>query len=238
MRVGWLHGFLGDPEVWAEVTRQLSADRTDVPLALPGHGGGPVQPTWRANLEVVAAALAGCDVVIGYSLGARVAAGLVAAGAVPRAVLISLNPGISDAERPARRASDATWAARLRTEGLAAFLDAWEAQPLFATAARAPAALRSARRARRLTHDPAQLARSLDVMGLAEMPDYRDEIDARCHVIAGADDPKYVALACALGAPHELIAGSGHDPTLEQPAALAAVIDRALGRVLGLGLSR
>ena len=196
--------------------------------ALPGHGGGPVEPTWDANVAAIAGRLGECEIVVGYSLGARIAIALVAGGHVPRAVLISVNPGISDVERPARRAHDEVWAARLRTGGIAAFVDAWEAQPLFATAARAPAQDRLARRARRLAHDPEQLARSLEVMGLAEMPDYRGAVDARFHLIAGADDPKFLAIARSLGAPLELIAECGHDPTLEQPAALAAAITRAV----------
>jgi 2-succinyl-6-hydroxy-2,4-cyclohexadiene-1-carboxylate synthase len=203
-------------------------DLEGVRPALPGHGGGPIAPTWDANLAAIAPALSGCEAVVGYSLGARIAIGLVVGGYVPRAVLISVNPGIPDAERPARRARDASWAALLRTEGLVAFLDAWEAQPLFATQARAPDHDRRARRARRLAHDPEQLARSLEVMGLAEMPDYRGEVDERFHLIAGADDLPYVAIARALPAPLEVIADCGHDPTLEQPAALAPAITRAV----------
>ncbi|MBL0218631.1 MAG: alpha/beta fold hydrolase [Myxococcales bacterium] len=206
------------------------AESDGVCVALPGHGGGPVEATWEANLAAIARAVVGCEVVIGYSLGARIAAGLVVGGHVPRAVLISANPGIDDAERPARRAHDAAWAHLVRTRGVAAFVDAWEAQPLFASQAAAPEQAREARRARRLAHDPEQLARSLEVMGLAEMPDYRGAIDDRFHLIAGADDLKYVAIARALPAPLEVIERCGHDPTLEQPAALAAAIRRALGR--------
>jgi 2-succinyl-6-hydroxy-2,4-cyclohexadiene-1-carboxylate synthase len=217
VRVAYLHGFLGSPAIWGSA-------------ALPGHGGGPVRETWQANLEAVAAALGPVEVVVGYSLGARVATGLVVGGFVPRAVLISVNPGIDDAQRAARRASDAVWAARLRTDGLAEFLDAWEAQLLFATQARVPPEQRAARRALRLAHDPEQLARSLEVMGLAEMPDYRGAIDERFALIAGAEDPKYVAIARALPAPLELIAGAGHDPTFEQPAATLAAIAGALAR--------
>lgn len=219
MRVVYLHGFLGDPTVWAPA---------DDAIALPGHGGGPVWPTWRDNLSAVAAAIGECDAVVGYSLGARVALALVAERYVPRAVLVSVNPGIDDAERAARRASDAVWAARARQD-FPAFVAAWEAQPLFATqAARAPEE-RARRHARRLRHVPDQIARSLEVMGLAEMPDYRAAITpSRTALIAGADDAKYVAIARGFAVPTELLADCGHDPTLEQPAALHAAIARLL----------
>jgi pimeloyl-ACP methyl ester carboxylesterase len=215
VRVAYLHGFLGAPALWGT-------------HALPGHGREPVGASWQANLEAMATAIGDVDAVVGYSLGARVAAGLVIGGLVPRAVLISVNPGIDDAARAARRARDAAWARMLRDQGLVAFLDAWEAQPLFASQARVDPVRRAARRAQRLAHEPEQLARSLEVMGLAEMPDYRGQIDDRFELIAGADDPSYVAIARALPARLEVIPDAGHDPTLEQPAATMAAIERAL----------
>lgn len=213
-----IHGFLGDPEVWDGVA--------GVTVALPGHAGGDaVRPSWSENIEAIAGRLAGCHTAVGYSLGARVALGLLAIGAVRRAILVSVNPGIADEERPARRASDAAWAARFRGEPLATVLDAWEAQPLFATQARASASRLAKRRARRLALDPEQLARSLETMGLAQMPDYRALVTPeRCTLIAGADDAKFLAIARALDAPLHVIARCGHDPLLERPAALAKVL--------------
>lgn len=221
-----LHGFAGDPAAWDGVA--VEGER----IALPGHpGGGPLADDWAGNLAAIAARIGRCDVAIGYSLGARVALGLVVAGHVPRGVLISVNPGIAGAERAARRGSDAAWARLARERGVEAFLAAWEAQPLFASQQRAPAERRAARRARRLALDPAELARSLETMGLAEMPDHRGDVDRRFALIAGADDARYVAIARALPAPLELVADSGHDPLLEQPAALTAAITRALAAV-------
>lgn len=207
--IAYLHGFLGSPAAWGAVE--------GIALAMP-----PIESTWRAQLAAIAARLPPVEAVVGYSLGARLALGLVAEGYAPRAVLVSVNPGIADAERPARRAADAIWARRFRTEPLASVLDAWEAQPLFAGRSRAE------RRAERLALDPEQCARSLEVLGLAEMPDYRGAIDDRFRLIAGADDAKFVAIARALPAPLELVPGSGHDPTLDQPDALRAAIARAL----------
>ncbi len=231
MRVAYLHGFAGDPATWDATLAALPRHDARA-IALPGHGGEPVPATWDACLAAIAGAIGEVELVVGYSLGARAALGLAATGWVPRAILVSVNPGIDDAERAARRAGDAAWARVLRDRGIAAFADAWEAQPLFATQARTPPDQLAARRARRLALDPEGLARSLEVMGLAEMPDYRGEaaaLAARLALIAGADDPKYVAIARALPAPLEVIAGSGHDPTLEQPARLAAAIAAIAG---------
>jgi 2-succinyl-6-hydroxy-2,4-cyclohexadiene-1-carboxylate synthase len=233
MRVAYLHGFAGEPAAW-DATLAVLPHHDARAIALPGHGGGPVPPSWDACLMALAGALGEVELVVGYSLGARAALGLLAAGRVQRAILVSVNPGIDDAERPARRASDAAWARLLRERGLPAFADAWEAQPLFATQATVPPDRLAARRARRLALDPEQLAQSLEVMGLAEMPDYRGAAAAlaaaaRLALIAGEADPRYVAIARALPAPLEVIAGSGHDPTLEQPARLAAAIAKLAG---------
>lgn len=218
MRVALLHGFAGDPHVWDDVP---IAGVEVVPLALPV----PVRSTWHGNLAVLAPLAAGCDAVVGYSLGARVALGLP----VRRKVLISVNPGIDDAVRAERRAGDAAWARMLRERGIEAFVDAWEAQPLFATQARVDPARRAARRARRLALDPEVLARSLEVMGLAEMPDYRGAIDESCAFVVGADDAKYVELARRHARGDVVvIAACGHDPTLEQPEELGRVLAKLL----------
>jgi 2-succinyl-6-hydroxy-2,4-cyclohexadiene-1-carboxylate synthase len=217
-----LHGFAGTPAAWDEVIAAWQHHSTPIPIALPGHGGGPVRDSWQANLDALA--IEG-DLVVGYSLGARVALGLVASGRIARAILVGVNPGIDDAERPARRASDAAWARMLREQGTSTFADAWGAQPLFATQARVPAERLAARRRCRVALDAEDLARSLEAMGLAEMPDYRGAITAeRVALVAGADDAKYVAIARQFSVSLTTIPGSGHDPTLEQPHALARVI--------------
>jgi 2-succinyl-6-hydroxy-2,4-cyclohexadiene-1-carboxylate synthase len=227
-----IHGFAGSPAAWDDVIAAWALPEPPLALALPGHGGGMVRATWDENLAAIAQAMAGCDVAVGYSLGARVALGLVVSGRVPHAVLIGLNPGVADADREERRAADLEWARRARTQGSDEFFAAWEGQPLFATQARVPAGRRAARRERRRLLDRDQLAQSLEHMGLAAMPDYWSAVPAhrdRIALIAGADDAKYVAISQGLPAAFfETIPDSGHDPTLEQPAALARAIGRAV----------
>lgn len=232
MRIALLHGFLGDPQIWDETIAAWPREGDDfVRPALPGHGGREsVWGTWDGNLAVVASAIGNADIVVGYSLGGRLALGLVATGRVTRAILVSTNPGLDDAAREERRAADAEWASILREKGIIPFLDVWEAQPLFATRMRAKLSAREGRRARRLSLDAEQMARSLEVMGLAQMPDYRGILDERFAMIVGADDAKYVAIAHRSPCRRVVIADSGHDVTLEQPAALADAIVRLAGR--------
>lgn len=235
MRCGLLHGFAGTPAAWDEVIDAWVLREAPIAIALPGHGGGPVLDTWEDNLNAVAGALAGCDAVVGYSLGARVALGLIATGRIAHAVLIGVNPGISDHDREQRREFDAAWTRLLRGDGMEAFHDAWMQQALFATQSRVDVAKLERRRAQRMKLAPEQLARSLEVMGIANMPDYWNAIPAhrdRIALLAGADDAKYVAISAGLpAASFETIASCGHDPTLEQPRELAAAIARAVGRL-------
>jgi 2-succinyl-6-hydroxy-2,4-cyclohexadiene-1-carboxylate synthase len=236
VRCGLIHGFAGTPSAWDDVIEAWQLPMAPRTIALPGHGDAPVLPTWEDNLAAIAGEARGCDVVIGYSLGARVALGLVAAGHAAHGVLIGVNPGVTDDEREKRRKFDTRWADLLRREGVEAFHDAWTAQPLFATQTRVPGDKRAKRRAARLSLDPEQLARSLETMGVAAMPDYWPAISAhrdRIALIAGEDDAKYVALLSSLPcASFEAIPGSGHDPTLEQPVLLANAIVRAIQRLL------
>src|SRR5262245_10745945 len=230
MRCALLHGFAGTPAVWTDVIAAWQHASFPVAFALPGHNGGPVLATWDDNLDALVD-VRDADFIVGYSLGARIALGLIATGRCAHAVLVGVNPGLDDAERASRRASDAAWARLLRERGIAAFAEAWAAQPLFASQARVSPERLAARRTCRAALDPEELARSLEVMGVAEMPDYRGAIVAdRVALVAGADDLKYLAIARRFSVACETIRDSGHDPTLEQPAALAAAIVRLAAR--------
>lgn len=233
MKCALIHGFTGDPANWDEVMDHWQLPGEPRAISLPGHGmGGPVLDGWDANLAAIAETCAGCDCVVGYSLGARVSLGLVASGRIAFGVLIGVNPGIADAERADRREFDATWARMLREEGLDAFIAKWEKQPLFRTQGKVDEPHRAERHARRKRLDAEQLAQSLEQMGLGAMPDYWSAVPAhrdRIALITGADDAKYTAIANGLPAKHlEVIPDSGHDPTLEQPELLAFAIARCV----------
>jgi 2-succinyl-6-hydroxy-2,4-cyclohexadiene-1-carboxylate synthase len=238
MRCALLHGFAGTPSAWDDVIAAWQLPEPPRTIALPGHGGGDVLPTWDDNIDHIARAVSGCDVAVGYSFGARVALALVAGNHVSRAVLIGVNPGIEHSERQLRRDGDRIWAKLLRERGIDAFARAWSGQPLFASQARAAEDKRAARTQARLALDPEQLAQCLEVMSLAEMPDYRPALTRHAKdiaLLAGADDAKYVAIAQDLVdagvRSFETIADAGHDPTLEQPERLAHAIARAVVRL-------
>ena len=116
---------------------------------------------------------------------------------------------------------------RLERDGIAAFVDEWEREPVFASqAALAPAA--TARlRSERLRNRPAGLAVSLRGAGQGSMEPLHDRLPAIAAptlVIAGALDPagraRAETVAAAIpGARFEVLADAGHAPHLETPAA-------------------
>ncbi|MEZ4363499.1 MAG: alpha/beta fold hydrolase [Kofleriaceae bacterium] len=250
-----LHGFTGDRTTWDEVIEHWQLEQPPWTLDLPGHGGAvEVADGWEGNLEALRQRLGAepaATTIVGYSLGARVALGLVAADAASRAVLISVNAGIPEEERVARRQSDRRWVDLLRGVGeqggrgggdgegeIQAFVSQWQAQPLFASQRQVSAERRARRDEVRRRQRPEALARSLENMGLAEMPDYRPLIPAlasRLTLVVGAQDAKFCALADDLVAQAPALSlhrvpDAGHDVPLEQPRALAVLLGELLRR--------
>ncbi len=249
-----LHGFTGAGRTWGElISAAAAAGWTVIAPDLPGHGGSawsavaptdagrPAAPS-RTTVERTADDLPpllramGHDraPVVGYSMGARVALRLAVAhpACVARLVLEAPSAGIADtAERWARRVADEAVARTLERDGIAPFVDAWEAMPVLAGEAALGAGARASLRAIRLGHDPAGLAASLRGAGQGAMEPLHDrlgEVSARTLVIVGANDPaRDRAEAVAAGIPAARLAivpGAGHAPHLEAPAAFERLV--------------
>lgn len=233
-----LHGFTGAPGSWDAVVERAGLRQEPIRPWLTGHG-----PGWRdrcsssfdaevARLVEVAAAIDPPRRLAGYSLGARVALGVLIArpDLFDSAVLIGVHPGLEEeAERAERRGVDAGRARMLREHGIVAFVDAWEREPLFASQASVHASALAKQRAIRTGHEAEGLARSLEVLGLGVMPSHWSRLDrVRCEVtsIVGGRDAKFVSIADRLRAAHDRIHGArvdgaGHNLLLEAPDAVA-----------------
>ncbi len=239
-----LHGFMGSPTSYSRVVRHLGDDSRPFVPALSGHGGdwqGRAADSFEGEVSRLLALLADVErprFICGYSLGARVALGMLsrAPSMFEGAVLIGLQPGLdAGSARDERRALDAGRARLLREEGLAAFMKAWEALPLFATQRALPPNLLAEQRAR-LAHDPEGLARSLEVLGLAEMPNYRAAmalLEVPITLITGSLDINFANMARELAARNvhietELVDGVGHNVLLEAPSVVAAELTRVM----------
>lgn len=234
-----LHGFTGSPRSWDFLPERKLLPR--LTPALVGHSGSDASSAingFEDEVDRLAALIPERGAhVTGYSLGARLALGLALRHPtrVKRLTLFSGHPGLETApERAERRASDAAWCDILLRRGLPAFVEAWQAQPLWATQAALPDAVRQQRQSERLSHTAHGLALSLRLTGLGEMPHYGARLsDLRVPVtlVAGALDLKFSDLARSMAAQlahvtTEIIEGAGHDLLLERPELVSAVIGR------------
>jgi 2-succinyl-6-hydroxy-2,4-cyclohexadiene-1-carboxylate synthase len=238
-----LHGFTGNAGTWLPLVPALAEHFRVVAVDLPGHRYSP--PPNGMGLPELAEELVGVldrfgiarAHWLGYSMGGRAALHVALAhpGRVERLVLESTSPGIADATaRAARAAADARLADTLVGDGLAAFVDAWAAQPLFATQARLPDAVRARERAVRLSNGPTGLAAALRAFGpgtQAPLWDALPRLRMPALLVVGADDPAYCEIAARMAArladaDTAVVAGAGHAVHLENPAAFtAAVVD-------------
>ena len=239
-----LHGFTGDRTSWDEVARELAFTHRVVVPDLPGHGATRVREEPARHgmthacrlLEGIARVLAiERFTVVGYSMGGRLAlhAALEMPQLVERLVLESASPGLAeDDERRVRRASDEELAHFIESRPIAAFVDRWEAQQLFATQRALPLDIRSRIRARRLACSRKGLAASLREMGTgaqAWLGDRLGEVAVPVMLIAGERDAKFAAIAREMlplfpDARLWVIPGAGHDVHTEAPAEFLDVV--------------
>lgn len=242
-----LHGFTGCAEAMLAVAGPLAEHRRVLLPDLVCHGRSEVAPVDRCSvpsvvdqlLAVLDDAGIGSADVVGYSMGGRVALHLAVAAPerVRRVVTIGASPGLADpVARAARVAADEALAARIRTVGIERFVDEWASQPLFATQARLAPEVLAAQRAQRLASDPEGLARSLEGMGTGAMAPLHDalpHLSVPVLLLAGAEDPKFVAVAREMAAMLPLgstgvVEAAGHAAHLEAPAAVAAEVQAFL----------
>lgn len=241
--VFFLHGFTGSGETWKPHLAALEAftiiridflghGRSDTPAAIERYG----MDTCVDDLLVIQDRL-GIErcAFVGYSMGGRVAmrVALRAPERLWALVLESASPGIANtADRRDRVIQDASLAARIRKEGVAAFADYWQALPLFASQSRLPETVRQALRDQRLQHTAEGLANSLEGLGAGMqepiLPRLRN-LRLPALLLAGALDAKYCELAHEMATvlPQcrvHVVPDAGHAVHLEQPAAFDDVV--------------
>jgi 2-succinyl-6-hydroxy-2,4-cyclohexadiene-1-carboxylate synthase len=248
----FLHGFLGCGEDWRETASAFSDRYRCLLVDLPGHGqsirlpdpahyslGGclnALDAIWRRQVFA-------SGVVVGYSMGGRMALSLACRRptAVSRLVLVSASPGIADeALREARRLRDQELAIQLETQELEAFLRPWYQQPLFMSLSR-NAPLFDAILARRRRNTREELAQALRHLGVGRQPPCWEPLAGLTMpilAVAGEWDAAYQSIAREMsdvnpGVQARVVARAGHLPHLENPAdfhrLLASFLERADG---------
>ena len=168
------------------------------------------------------------------------AARMSAAAPFSALVLESAGTGpADDAAREALRERNFAWAARVRDEGVSAFMDWWAGLPLFESQQHLPADQQKRLRVGRLANDAELLALSFERAGAHAMPSQGESIRALCELsrrgipvsyLAGELDAKYCKVASTLQAESQgavscrVVPAAGHNIHLEQSEAFNAIL--------------
>jgi 2-succinyl-6-hydroxy-2,4-cyclohexadiene-1-carboxylate synthase len=231
--VVFIPGFMQRGDAWRPVA-ELLPER--YPSTLLDHR----ENTFEGRLREIAAAASPehastpdvSPVLVGYSLGGRLAlrAVLREPGRYAGLVTVSTTAGIDDPPaRTARAEADERLAAWIEASPMEDVVGVWERQPLFADQAEG---LVEQQRPGRLSHDPASLALLLRTAGQGVLdPVWHDllRLDLPVLAIAGARDDGYVRAARRIAetAPRgraAIVAEAGHAPQLQQPEEVARLI--------------
>ncbi len=206
---------------------------------LPGHGTSRLDPlTMPATVTALARVVeekGPFELVLGYSMGGRVALHLALQhpDLVSCLLLVSTGLGIEHAAaRRSRRIADEGLAATAVELGIERFVDEWIDHPVAGTS-RVPEPIRAADRAIRLTNEASGLAAALAGLGPGAHEPLHDrltEIAVPTTWMAGAADAAYTSVAeeAARRSGGELVVvpDAGHNLVLERPDAVRAVMTR------------
>lgn len=166
--------------------------------------------------------------------------------AVPFSALVLESAGLGPADaasRGALRERNFAWAARVRDEGVSAFMGWWAGLPLFESQQYLSADQRERLRAGRLANDAESLALSFEQAGAHQMPLRCESIRALCELsrrgvpvsyLAGRLDAKYCKVLVDLRADsHDAVSCravpcAGHNIHLEQPEVFASILQEVV----------
>lgn len=223
-----LHGSGATAAVWAPVLGELDGFRW-ITVDLPGHGRSGWLPSYhhRDYAAAIGTALGtDVDLVVGHSLGALVALtladGFRVGAVVAMAMKVEWTPEqlarrAAQADRPPRTFTDRDDALRLfaKVSGLPE-----NASGLASGVRQTPEGYRLAADPRLTADPPATREELAAVMGRVTVP---------VRLVCGDADPGIEPgdMAAVLGREVEVIAGAGHNPHLDDPARVAALISTA-----------
>lgn len=229
-----LHGNLGSPRDWEalDLPELKAIDLWKWQERFPGIS---LEEFGEAFSEEVAASGDSEPVLLGYSLGGRLAMQALAARRDfwKGAILISTHPGLTDeTEKNSRRESDHEWARRVREMPWTEFLESWNAQGVLANqpVSEGQGELEDRREA---------VARAFDSWSLGRQDAAEERLgtlDVPLLVVTGERDEKFSDLAerfrnCGDRVEVTVMPDCGHRILMEAPERLAEVIRDWLERV-------
>ena len=166
--------------------------------------------------------------------------------AVPFSALVLESAGlgpVDNAAREALRERNFAWAARVRGEGVSAFMSWWAGLPLFESQRNLDDDQRERLRAGRLANDTESLALSFERAGAHAMSSQGESIRTLCELaakgisvsyLAGELDAKYCKVLADLRTDsHDAVScravpRAGHNIHLEQPEAFGAILEEVV----------
>ncbi len=238
-----LHGAVGMAADWRGLSLPgWAVKRVDLwrfldccPMSMPEFGRALNREAEGGKRE----ADGGLQVLLGYSMGARLALhALLESGVWDAAVLVGPHPGLeSEEERAARRAADAEWGSMALSGEWAEFLEKWEGQGLLKKTSNIEVFEMVARAG--LVGRRREVARSFIDWSLgAQEPLWGRLGEIACPVLwcAGEQDAKFRALAeraVALlpRAEYWVAPGAGHRLPWDNPQAFTAKLGEFLERL-------
>lgn len=237
--LAFVHGFTQTSRSWAPIINSLGDDIDTTCFDAPGHGDSArVRGDVTRTADLLATQIremARSSVLVGYSMGGRVALDLAVRhrSTLRGLVLVSATAGLrTEAERVERRQRDEVLAQRIESVGVAQFVDEWLAQDLFATLTET-----QSNRDDRRRNTAAGLAASLRECGVGSQDPLWDRLptlDLPVLLIVGELDSKFRDLAAQMktsigdNATIDMVRGAGHTVHLERPTETTAAIRRWL----------
>lgn len=263
-----LHGFFGTPDDWRTPLGNLDPEQ-EHEIVVPDLGVWATRAeigdfetfaaSFNRSVKALSEKLEEAVVIVGYSMGARLAAHCVLdePNLYRAALLVSMNPGLPQADLEARRQRvefDSQWAHRMRRDPWESTWKEWNGQSV----------LRPGTRSLRKTDDHARQleqvgrkaegrreawARAMEIWSLGHQADLRVELlewaaedGHRLTLMTGTDDTKFTEFTAKwvtdgiakAGLPpetirHRLVLGAGHRLLMESPDDVVSEISTLLG---------
>jgi 2-succinyl-6-hydroxy-2,4-cyclohexadiene-1-carboxylate synthase len=225
----FIPGFMQRGDAWRPVAELLPERYPSVLLDHREH-------SFEGRLAEIADAAAEGAVLVGYSLGGRLALRAVLRDPerYPGLVMVGATAGLDDPSlRSSRAEADDRLASWIEAAPIEDVVSIWERQPLFADQSEA---LIEEQRPGRMSHDPAELAMLLRTAGQGVLEPVWHELltlEVPVLAIAGARDEGYVRAAQRMAdvAPRgraAIVEDAGHAAHLQRPERVAELIEEFL----------
>lgn len=210
----FLHGFLGSHKDFLPWIPAFSPYFSCILFDLPGHGKSLLSEHLWDDLQKTIASFSLSPLLIGYSLGGRIAMQL----SLPQKKVIALAAHVglrTQEERKIQEQKEELWLDKLRSLPPEEFLQNWYQQPLFSSLQKRPLLLQQLLEIRNY-QDPIPLAHTMCQTRLSRQP-YLIPSPSPTLFLCGKEDQKYKKLYRSLSPIH--IANAGHTLLQENPQA-------------------